>query len=326
MGKLSDKKVFVTGGLGLIGSHLVERILEEEPKEVLVLDIAANKSKHRLSGLQSNKVSIIYGNIMHSKMLLNCLKDCDIVLHCAADTNMQSIGKNKNNDVNNGLLGTINLLESMKEMNVEKLVYLSSSAVYGELAFESVKECEGPLFPISTYGAAKLGAEGWVSAYSHLYDIKALIFRLGNIVGSKMDHGLIFDLVNKLHVDKEKISILGNGRQGRTYLHVKNCADKMIKVVELLDFDKSCDLYNLSGEGVITTLDAIEIAKKLIGIDDLEIIHENKNQGWKGDVSVVNINCEKLSKLGIEITSSRDEIEQAIADAYNEVLEREKDK
>lgn len=319
MSYIQDKKIFITGGLGFIGSHLVKRVLEEEPKEVVVYDVLAKEKHHRLLDINCAQVKIIHGNILDYDLLLKQIKNSDIVFHCAADTNMRSIGKSKEQDLSNGLIGTINLLEAMKENNIKKLIYLSSSAVYGELASSPVRENHGPLLPISTYGAAKLGAEGWVSSYSHLYEISSLIFRLGNVVGDKMDHGIIFDLINRLLKNKEELKILGNGKQGRTYIHTRTCVDRMIRVIDKLKFTHQCEVLNLSGNGVLTTLDVLDVIKTELEINDLKIIHENSGRGWKGDVSVVNLDCGKLLKLDINIPSSKDELVQAVRDLHKEV-------
>ena len=113
----------------------------------------------------------------------------------------------------------------MRKYNVKQIIFASTSAVYGMAKTTPTAEDNGPLFPISLYGASKLACEALISSFSHNYDIQAWIFRFGNVIGRNSTHGAAYDFVTKLKNDPTQLTILGNGKQAKPYIYVDDLID-----------------------------------------------------------------------------------------------------
>lgn len=220
-------EVLVTGGCGFIGSHLVDALLSQGFK-VRVMDNLSNGSLENLKCGQRDKLEIINGNLTDKFLLDSAVKGCETVFHLAAHANVQNSAKDTGIDLENNTLATHNLLEAMRRNQVDRLVFASSAAVYGESGLTVLDEDYGPLLPISLYGASKLAGEGLISAYSHLYGLKATMFRFANIVGSRRHSGVIYDFVSRLRQNPSSLLVLGDGSQSKPYLHVSDCVAGML--------------------------------------------------------------------------------------------------
>ena len=156
------------------------------------------------------------------------MKDHDIVWHLASNTDIISSHENPERDLEDGVIGTFNVLEAMRQENIKEILFASSGAVYGDLCKDkSVSEDAGPLLPVSTYGAGKIGCEALISSYCSVYGFRSWIFRFGNVVGARMTHGVIYDFINKFKNDPTKLLIKGNGKQEKNYFLVEECIDGM---------------------------------------------------------------------------------------------------
>ena len=124
-------------------------------------------------------------------------------------------------DLKKTFLTTFEVLLTMKEFGVKQLVFASTSAIYGELDVPLTEDV-GPLRPISLYGAGKLGAEAFVSAFSACFGIQAWVFRFPNVVGERATHGAMFDFINKLEANPSELVVLGDGSQSKPYVYVKD--------------------------------------------------------------------------------------------------------
>jgi UDP-glucose 4-epimerase len=202
----------------------------------------------------------------------------------------------------------------MAAVGVDRLVYTSSSTVYGE-APRPTPEDYAPLEPISPYAAGKLAEESLISTYAHSHGLRAWVFRFANIVGPRLRGAVIPDFIDKLREDPHRLTILGNGRQEKSYMHVGECLDAMAHVVEHADDD--LNVYNL-GTRTTTSVDRIaDVVAEEMGIDpDYE--HTGGDRGWTGDVPRMRLSVEKLAALGWEPDQSSDD---AVRQATRELLD-----
>ena len=225
-------RVFVTGGAGFIGSHLVDELIKAG-NEVIVYD---NLSSGKIDFLDSAKstcnLEFINGDLLDLEKLKGSMEDIDIVYHLAANPDIRLGTTITDTDLKQGTVATYNVLESMRINGCKNIAFASSSVVYGEAKKMPTPEDYGPLFPISLYGASKLGSEGLISAWVGTFGIKAWIFRFANIIGTRGTHGVIFDFIHKLKKDPSRLEVLGNGLQEKSYMEVIDCSRAMIHVVE----------------------------------------------------------------------------------------------
>ncbi|MEM3627365.1 MAG: NAD-dependent epimerase/dehydratase family protein, partial [Candidatus Bathyarchaeia archaeon] len=183
-------KIFVTGGAGFIGSHLVDRLMAQGNYVTVYDNLSSGKEDFIKQHFTSARFNFIKADLLDLDFLMKSMKGHDIVFHLAANPDARQGITNTKLDLEQNTLATYNVLESMKKNGIKKIVFTSSGTVYGEAQNAPIKEDYGPLLPISLYGASKLACEGLISAFSHLFDIQAWIFRLGNVIGPRATHGV----------------------------------------------------------------------------------------------------------------------------------------
>ncbi len=226
------RKVLVTGGAGFIGSHLVDALLAHED-EVVVLD---NLSSGRMENLRQAKsrerFRFVEADLKAIPNIQEVLHGVSVVYHLAANPEVRVGEVDPSVHFEENLLATFKLLEGMRVSHDAKtIVFGSTSTVYGEAAQLPTPETYGPMLPISTYGASKLGCESLISAYAYTHAMRGLILRLGNCVGSRSRHGILWDFIQKLKTNPNEIEILGDGTQTKSYVHITDCLRRD------LDFD-----------------------------------------------------------------------------------------
>jgi len=293
---LSSRRVLVTGGAGFIGSHLTERLLADGAA-VTVVDDLSNGDRDRIP----DDADFFEADLTDPDALEGQLKDIDLVFHLAASKHVDTDRPHGQFDDNTRM--TRNILEAMADADVTEIAYTSSSTVYGE-APRPTPEDYAPLEPISAYGASKLADEGLLSARAHSHDLTVWNFRFANVVGPRLRGAVIPDFIEKLSDDPETLTILGNGRQEKSYLHIEDCLDAMCHVVD--NADDAMNTYNL-GTRTTTSVDRIAtIVAEELDVDP-EREYTGGERGWTGDVPKMRLSIEKLSALGWEPQLSSDE-------------------
>jgi UDP-glucose 4-epimerase len=308
--KLNFKNHFVTGGAGFIGSHLVDRLMEEG-KNVTVYDNLALASEENIKHhFGKENFKFIKADLLDFETLKKAMADQEFIWHLGANTDIPGGNRMTDLDLKNCTIATWNILEAMRQLDLNKILFTSSACVYGDAPPISLSETYGPLLPISLYGAGKLACEGLISAYSHLFGIQAWIFRFSNVVGARMDHGVIFDFIQKLRKNPKELEILGDGKQEKPFFLVEDCIGGMIHAFSYAEFeapDKQYDVFNL-GCKTFTSIDRVaEIVIEEMGLKDVKIRHTGGKRGWPGDVPVVHFSIEKMKKLGWQPKYNSDE-------------------
>ncbi len=303
---LQDKRIVVTGGAGFIGSHLVDRLVADN--DVLVVDDGSNGSREWVH----DDAAFLDGDLTDTAVAADAITaETDLVVHLAASKLVDTDTPRRQFDDNSEI--TYNVLERMDAVGVDKLVFTSSSTVYGE-APRPTPEDYAPLEPISVYGATKLAEESLISTYAHSHDLQSWVFRFANIVGPRLRGAVIPDFVEKLRDDPETLTILGDGRQEKSYMHVSECLDAMEYAVSHADGDHN--VFNL-GTRTTTSVDRIaDIVADEMGIEPT-YEHTGGDRGWTGDVPRMRLSIEKLAGLGWEPEQSSDD---AVRQSARELL------
>src|SRR5262249_43967580 len=168
--------------------------------------------------------------------------------------------------------------------------------VYGDRGTTYSSERFGPLEPVSMYGASKLGAEGLISAFCHLFDMRAWIFRPANIIGPRATHGVVYDFVKRLKTDPTQLRILGDGRQSKAYLHVDDVIDALLLVQEKAR--GRVNFFNLSSHSYITVNEIADVVIRTMGLKKVKRNRTGGKVGWKGDVAIIRLRNTRIRKLG----------------------------
>ena len=289
------RKVFVVGGAGFIGSHLVDRLAES--CIVTVYDDLSSGSQQFIEHHQgSSRFRFVQADVLDYDTLYEAMDGHDVVFHLAANPDARSSVADTRLDLRIGTLATFNVLEAMRLHGIRKLVFSSSGMVYGEPPFVPLSESYGPLLPISLYGASKLASEGLISAFCHTFGLQAWVFRFANIVGGRATHGVAFDLIGKLRKDPTQLEVLGDGKQEKSYVLVDDCVDAVLYGVE-----HSTNEVNLFHIGCDSTTDVATIADMVIeemGLNGVKKVFTGGERGWRGDVPLMKLDVGKLNALG----------------------------
>jgi len=297
-------RYFITGGAGFIGSHLVDRLASSG--EVTVYDnLSSGKKEFIRHHLNSRNFRFVQADLLDLDALNKAIANHDVVFHLAANPDVRAGLTDTRLDLEQGTLTTYNLLEAMRLNEIGKIVFASSSTVYGEAGLKPVSEDYGPLLPISLYGAGKLACEGLISAFCHLFDIQAWIFRIANVVGARSSHGVIFDFINKLKQNPEELEILGDGTQEKPYLYIDDCIDGI-----LFGFEHSQERVNVLNLGSDSSTNVAAIANLLVeamGLSNVKFSYTGGNRGWRGDIPQVRFDITKIRNLGWKPRYSSDE-------------------
>ena len=190
----TKNNILVTGGAGFIGSYLVDRLIEEENKITIFDNLSSGKIGFIEKHLKNTDFTLIKGDILDHEVIERACRDIDLVCHVAANPDVRLGASDTKIHFDQNILATYNLLEAMRKNNVKKVVFTSTSTIYGEAQIMPTPENYGPLIPISLYGASKLACEALVTSYSHTFDMQAWIFRFANIVALVALMGLLLIL------------------------------------------------------------------------------------------------------------------------------------
>ena len=271
---MKNKKVIVTGGLGFIGSHLIDRL--NENNNVVIVDNQSSGDIKNIKDLDFTKIDTNLGDITKTN-LENIFEGADYVFHMAAMTSVTQsivdpIGCNEIN-----VTGTLKVLEAARKCGVKKLVFSSSSAVYGETESLPISE-KIPINPLSPYAVAKATGELYCNVYSEIYGLPTVALRYFNVFGPKQDPESDYAPVIPIFVDKllknETPVIYGDGEQTRDFVHVK----QVVKANILSAESKETGVFNI-GLGKSTSINQLfEIIKNTIG-KDIEPKYEDARAG-----------------------------------------------
>jgi UDP-glucose 4-epimerase len=298
-------RCFVTGGAGFIGSHLGDRLLAEG-KTVTVYD---NLSSGRREWIEHNigqpGFTFIEADLLDAPKLKEAMAGHDLVIHLGANTDIPGGNQDVRLDLENCTIATHNVLEAMRATGIRRLLFSSTSAVYGEAPVIPTPEDVGPLLPISLYGAAKLACETLISAYCHIFNMQAWMFRFANVVGGRMGHGVIYDFIHKLKRNSAEMEILGDGQQEKPFFPVEDCIDGMFCAFHRSD--AWCDVFNLGCSSSSKISRVAEIVVEEMGLSGVRFRYTGGRRGWVGDVPQVGLNVSKMKRLGWEARHTSDE-------------------
>lgn len=317
------KSILVTGGAGFIGSHLVDRLLEEN--DVTVIDnFSSGKMEHLAHHQDNPHFHLLRADLLDCSSLSDAVAGKEMVFHLAANPDVRLGAKDTRVHLTQNVMATYNLLEAMRQCDVRKIAFTSTSTVYGEAAIVPTPENYGPLLPISLYGASKLACEALISSYCHTFEMKSWIYRFANIVGERGTHGVIVDFMRKLQENNRELEILGSGKQQKSYLEVKDCISAMLDCL-----NRSADevnVFNIGSEDCIDVTGIADIIVDLMGFSEVQYRFTGgiDGRGWKGDVKVMRLSIDKIKNLGWKPTGgSKEAIVKAVQALQKEVRQNE---
>ena len=308
-------RVFITGGAGFIGSHLVDKLCQNHVDVVVFDNLSTGRMENLKKWLNVPNFKFVLGDLLSLENVWKTLDGCETVFHLAANPEVRVSSENPKAHYEQNVLATFNLLEAIRKVgSVKTLAFASTSTVYGDALEIPTPEEYAPLKPISVYGASKLASEALITSYAYTYGFKAVIYRLANIVGLRAQHGVICDFIRKLGENPEKLEILGDGTQTKSYLHVEDCINAILLGTNLSH--EKVEIFNVGSEDQITVKEIADIVCEKMGLSNVQYIFTggvDGGRGWKGDVKFMLLNINKLKKLGWKPKlNSRQAVEKAV--------------
>ena len=288
-------KILVTGGAGFVGSHLCEKLLNQGNDVIAYDNLTLGKKENLNNCIPNKKFTFIKNDLCNDPGLSSTVEGCELVFHLAANSDISAGAKQTDIDLQNGFISTYKLLDAMRVAGCNKIVFSSTSAIYGEAKIKPTPETYGSLCPESLYGASKLAAEGFISAFAHNYGMQAWIFRFANIVGARVTHGVIFDFITRLKKDPKILQVLGNGTQKKSYLHIDDCISGILFAIEAAQ--EKVNIFNLASEGTTNVKTIAEEVVKKMGLSS-KISYGTSDRGWVGDIPFTWLDGNALAKRG----------------------------
>lgn len=316
---LQYNKILITGGLGFIGKNLTSYILSNTNGSITIFD---NNTINTLESFQdyfrNNRITYVIDDLKNPTSLERALDGIDLVFHLAANSDISKGVNNPKIDFLNTTTSTFNLLSAMKTVGVKKIVFSSGSGIYGMSNDNIFDENYAPLFPVSHYGASKLCAEAMISSFAHMHNMQALIFRFANVVGDWQSHGVAYDFIKRLKKAPERLVVLGNGYQNKSYIHVSDVLSAIFCVLEK-GLEQNIQSFNVSNDDLITVRDIVKIILTEMSLTSTKVEYGTTPYGWIGDVPEIKLTNNKIKSLGWDFKyNSEQSIRKAVKFLINE--------
>lgn len=292
----------VTGGAGFIANTLIDRLLQQG-RRVIALDNLKLGQEENLEQFKSLPgFQFVHVDVASRFAIRKAIEEAatqgpiEEVWHLAANSDIPSGVANPDIDFQDTFLTTFELLGAIQSHPIKRLLFASSSAIYGDQGDVAIHEDIGPLFPISNYGAMKLASEAQIYAAVESHLNQAICFRFPNVVGVPATHGVILDFVRKLMTNPAELQVLGDGSQQKAYLHVSDLVSAMLKVRDRIDDKRGA--YNVGpvDDGVTVRWIAEQVVARVSPSASIRFGEGNK--GWVGDVPKFKYSTQKIQALG----------------------------
>jgi UDP-glucose 4-epimerase len=295
MNSNSLKHVVVTGAAGFIGSSLVDSLLNQGIEVLGIDNFSTGRIEFLRDALKDPKFTLLKQDLYSGKDLSSVFVGKDAIFHLAANADVRFGPDQPSVDLEQNTITTHKVLEAARIAGVNKLIFSSTGSVYGES--EIVPTPENAPFPIQTslYGASKLACEGMIAAYSESFGMQVWIFRFVSILGPRYTHGHVFDFYKQLMEHPENLTVLGNGYQKKSYLHVSDCIAAIN--LALNSASASVNITNLGVDGYCEVRDSIGWITDELGLTP-QISFGTGSKGWIGDNPLIHLDTKKIQEMG----------------------------
>jgi UDP-glucose 4-epimerase len=315
MSQTEHKRILVTGGAGFIGSNLVHRLVQDG-HEVIVMDTLDRGNKIDRKTLEN--VRLEKADVRDKEAVIECSQGCDIIYHFAAVLGVDVVADNPVETMEVEAKGMMNITEAGLLHGIEKLIYASTSGVYGHSAIEeSVKE-DIQLDPRTSYAIAKRYNEIYLAGMYEEKSLPSISLRFFNVYGENQDDRMVVPRFFDQAVKGEPITVFGDGRQTRDFTWIEDCVEACVRV---MDKQLGCDIFNVSHEKELCIQDLAESIKKVSGSSSEISYIEAPKKRYDYEVERRVGSSEKLFKAtGFKPQTS---LEEGLRRIYERVYARE---
>jgi UDP-glucose 4-epimerase len=289
--------IIVTGGAGFIGSNLVAALVERGDHVTAVDNFSTGRPAFLERSQDSGRLTVTQLDLLDdAAQLPSVFAGADAVVHLAANADVRFGLEHPRRDLDQNVVVTHNVLEAVRTAGVPELVFSSTGSVYGEA--ETIPTPEDAPFPRQTslYGASKAAAEGFIAAYAEGFGLNATVYRFVSILGERYTHGHVIDFVAQLTEHPDRLHILGDGLQRKSYLEVGDCVGA---IMGRLGRASGFDIFNLGVDDYCTVNDSVGWISKRLGVEP-ERTYGGGDRGWVGDNPFIFLDTAKIRATGWE--------------------------
>ena len=249
-------KILITGGAGFIGSNLAKRLVLEG-HSVVVLDSLLRGNK--LDKETYSKIQFVKGDVRDLEIVKEASKQCDIIFHFAAVLGVDIVADNPVETMDVEVIGTRNVVEAATLNNVKKIMYASTSGIYGHSAFENVLTEEVMVDPKTSYAMAKRYNEIYLASHHQERGLDVTSLRFFNVYGSTQDNRMVVPLFFEQAMENKNITVFGSGEQTRDFTYIDDTVEACIKLMDV----KGCKIVNIANEAEWTITELAHQIKEI---------------------------------------------------------------
>jgi UDP-glucose 4-epimerase len=291
------RRACITGGAGFVGSTIADYLYERGTELVLVDDFRAGRREFIQRLVDRPGATLMEGDVLDQDLLERAFAGCDWVFHMQANADVRHGLEHPSVDLEQNTLATAGVLEAMRRTGVRNIVFASTGSIYGEPnVFPTPEDAPFP-HQTSLYGASKLACEGLISAYAAGYDLTAVIGRFVSVLGERYTHGHVYDFFCSLKHDPSTLHVLGDGKQEKSYLYVRDLVSALFAAVARHSGDSGAHIYNLGTDETMLVNDSIGLITEHMGVSP-RITYAGGKRGWIGDSPRIFLDTAKIRSLG----------------------------
>jgi UDP-glucose 4-epimerase len=293
-------KYFITGGAGFIGSTLCDRIIAEGNEVVAWDNFSTGQEAFLEDAFHNARFRLVRGDNLDLAELTRAMKGCDAVFHFAANADVRFGLEHPRKDLEQNTLATFNVLEAMRTNGIQKILFSSTGSVYGEASI--IPTPENAPFPLQTslYGASKVAGESLIQAYCEGFGFEGYIFRFVSILGERYTHGHVFDFYRQLLEHPDRLTVLGDGTQRKSYLYIQDCLSAILHVMNLgtaREVKHRSQAYNLGAPEYCCVTESIGWICEHLGLKP-KLEFSRGDRGWVGDNPFIFLDTTKIKRTG----------------------------
>jgi len=295
------QKIFVTGAAGFIGSNLIDRLLADGASVVGWDNLSTGQERFLADAVPQRGFRLARGDNLDLAALTAAMRGCDFVFHLAANADIKDGWAHPRKDLEQNTTATFNVLEAMRANGIRRIAFSSTGSVYGEATLIPTPE-DAP-FPIQTslYAASKVAGETLISAYAEGGQLdEAYLFRFVSILGERYTHGHVFDFYRQLVEHPDRLRILGDGRQRKSYLYVQDCVSALLHVTRAhtaRDAKHRTQVYNLGTPEYVEVRASVGYICGALGLKP-KLEFTGGDRGWIGDNPFIFLDTKKIMATG----------------------------